>query len=337
MRAACLVLLMGAGLALASPWGPGKARQPVGLEDPRPARIPVLSALGAVLSMKRLLRLLLIVCATALAATALLVLLERRFIFYPTREPAITWQPPVPDVAECTFATADGLRLHGWWHPGWGDEDPARRPVVLWCHGNAGNITHRAENLLLLADHGLAVLLFDYRGYGRSEGRPSEDGLYLDAEAAYEYLVHQRGVEPERVVCFGRSLGAAVALHLALERPVAGLVMESPFASIPAMARRQMPFLPAWLLVRTQFDNLDRVRDLRVPLLVVHGAQDELVPLAQGRAVYDAAPGPKEFYLIEGAGHNDTYVVGGERYFLALRRFCDRCLAHAPAGQGHLP
>jgi hypothetical protein len=262
-------------------------------------------------------------------ATAVCCLFERRFIYFPSREPLAGWQPPGAASEECAFRAADGTRLHGWWHPGQGAGDPSPRPVLLWCHGNAGNITHREHNLRLVAARGLAALLFDYRGYGRSEGRPSEHGLYADAEGAYDYLVHERRVEPERIVCFGRSLGAAVALHLALTRPAAGLVMESPFRSAPAMARAKVPFLPVWLLMRTRFGNEARVRDLAVPLLVIHGDGDRLIPIEHGRALFEAAPEPKGFYVIEGAGHNDTYLAGGQSYFERLERFCRECVAAA--------
>ena len=157
-----------------------------------------------------------IVCVGLVLAVALLLLCEDRFVFHPTKQPVAGWLPEGLGVTECTFRARDGSRLHGWWHPGEGLGDPAQRPVVLWCHGNAGNITHRAEDLRALAEQGLAVLLFDYRGYGRSEGRPFEVGLYLDGEAACRHLRDELGVAAERIVCFGRSLGAAVAVHVAL-------------------------------------------------------------------------------------------------------------------------
>ena len=268
-----------------------------------------------------------IVCVGIVLAVALLLLFEDRFIFHPTREPVESWLPEGLGVTECRFRARDGTLLHGWWHPGEGPGDPARRPVVLWCCGNAGNITHRAENLRGLVEQGLAVLLFDYRGYGRSEGRPFEVGLYLDGEAAHQYLTSVQGVEPDRIVCFGRSLGAAVAVHVALRARPAGLIMESPFVSVAAMVRKT-PVVRAFVcLLRNRFDNLGKVRLLKVPLLVVHGAQDELVPLAQGRAVFEAAREPKEFLLVERAGHNDVYAVGGRWYCERIAEFCRRCVA----------
>jgi fermentation-respiration switch protein FrsA (DUF1100 family) len=255
-----------------------------------------------------------------------LVLFQGHFIFPRTRAPLNTWNPP-PQAEECRFRTEDGLTLHAWWHPGRGADAPDDGPVLLWCHGNAGNITHREANLLATAECGMAALLFDYRGYGQSEGRPSESGLYLDADAAYRYLTDERGIEPGRIVVFGRSLGAAVALDLALRQPVAGLIMESAFENVRAMARLQVPLLPVGPLLRCRFDSLARIGGLTVPLLMLHGDRDRIVPMSQGQAVFDAAPEPKSWHTISGAGHNDTYTVGGADYFRTLRRFCLDCVA----------
>jgi len=254
------------------------------------------------------------------------LLLEPRFVYHPSRHPPGTWSPP--DGAEDSlFRTADGLQLHALWLPA---HQPGAGPVLLWFHGNAGNVTDRFENLDMLRGTGMSVLLMDYRGYGRSQGHPSERGLYLDGEAAHRHLVEERGVEPGRIVCFGRSLGSSVALHVALERPVAGLVLEGSFTTARAMARHMMPLLLAWPFMRSRFDNVGRVAGLEVPLLVIHGDRDQVVPIAQGRAVFESAPGPKEFYVVRGAGHNDTYAVGEEPYFETLTRFCRRCISGGP-------
>jgi fermentation-respiration switch protein FrsA (DUF1100 family) len=268
-----------------------------------------------------------ILAAVGLGAGLALVLvlaLEDRFIFFPEPAPLDGWEPPGLGVERCFITTADGVRLHAWWHRGGPDEAP-RRTVLLWFHGNAGNISHRADNLRMLADRGLALLLVDYRGYGASEGKPSERELYLDGEAAYRYLVEERGIEPGRIVCFGRSLGAAVALHVALDAEVAGLIMESPFANIPAMARANPVLRLAAALARNRFDSLGRVGRLQVPLLIIHGERDRVVPIAQGRAIFEAAPEPKRFHVLEQAGHNDTYLAGGPDYWRAFTEFCAGC------------
>lgn len=243
-------------------------------------------------------------------------MIERHFIYFPTRaleDDPSRWGLAFLDVF---LTTSDGVRLHGWFVPG-------RRDVTwLWFHGNAGNISHRLENLRLLHDElGVNVFIFDYRGYGRSEGTPSEEGTYLDAEAALTHLRFRPDVAQDRIVYFGSSLGAAVAVELAARHPPLALILESPFPSVPYMARRTYPFLPIWFLLRTRYDALARIGHVQAPLLVLHGDRDSIVPMEAGKKLFDAANEPKEFYVIQGADHNDTYVVGGQAYFAALGRF----------------
>ncbi len=241
-----------------------------------------------------------------------------RFIFFPTRD--LLTNPsdyglPYEDVS---LTTSDRVRLHGWFVPGTTDQ------TLLWCHGNAGNVSHRLENLKLLHDElGVSVFIFDYRGYGASEGKPSEGGTYRDAEAALGYLRSQRELPADLIVYFGRSLGAAIAVELAVRAPPAGLILESPLPSVPYMARRALPFLPIGRLLRTRYDALSKVPKLHVPLLVLHGDRDTVIPIEAGRRVFEAANEPKAFHSIVGADHNDTYVVGGPRYVAALRRFLE--------------
>jgi fermentation-respiration switch protein FrsA (DUF1100 family) len=249
-----------------------------------------------------------------------MLLFERRLIYFPAR--AHDASPRALGLAseELVLVAEDGVRLHGWFLP-----TPGSRRTLLLCHGNGGNVSHRLDRALLAqARLRTDVLLFDYRVYGRSEGAPDEEGTYRDARAAWQWLV-ARGQPPERIVIFGESLGSAVALQLALDTngTAHALVLESPFASIPEMARAVYPFLPVWPLVRTRYDNVGKVGRLRVPLLVVHGDRDEVVPFAQGRRVFDAAPEPKRFYAIPGASHNDTYLVGGDAYWRVLAEFLE--------------
>ena len=253
-----------------------------------------------------------------LFAGGLLLVLEKHLIYFPMRAHDVT--PAVLGLAyeELALRTEDGVRLHGWFLP-----VKRSRLTVLVCHGNAGNVSHRLDRALLMQSRlGVDTLLFDYRGYGDSEGSPDEEGTYRDARAAYRWLI-ERGLGPARLVLFGESLGSAVALQLAVEVEARALVLESPFASIPEMARAVYPFLPLWPFVRTRYDNVAKVGRLRMPLLVLHGDRDEVVPFAQGRRVFDAAPEPKTFFAIPGASHNDTYAVGGEAYWQALRRFLE--------------
>jgi hypothetical protein len=221
---------------------------------------------------------------------------------------------------EVFFETEDGVRIHAFWLPG----DGADR-AFLFLHGNAGNASHRLPNAALLSRLGAAVLLLDYRGYGRSEGRPTETGVQADARAGFAHLVEARGFAPERVVVFGRSLGGAVAVDLARGRELGGVVLESTFTSLSDMARRVLGFLGplAARATRGRFDSIAKIDELRAPLLVFHGDRDEIVPFALGRALFEAAPEPKRFVTIRGAGHNDTVQIGGRPYLDRIETFLD--------------
>jgi uncharacterized protein len=209
-------------------------------------------------------------------------LLDQFFVYHPEPWKDQDWKARsgLP-LEEVWFQAADGARLFGWYV-----EAQADRPVILWCHGNAGNIINRLENLKLLYQLGLSVFLFDYRGYGRSQGKPSEEGLYQDALGAHDFLTRTRMIRPERIIIFGRSLGAAVAGEVAVQKPAAGLILESAFPSIGSVADK-----------------------------------DDIIPLELGRQVFEAAKPPKSFYVIEGADHNNTYQVGGVAYFRRWAEF----------------
>ncbi len=249
-------------------------------------------------------------------------MLDRQYLYFPAPWEDRDWSEasglPLQDV---WFRAEDGTRLFGWFLPAPGGVPGA---VLLWAHGNAGNIIHRLDNLAELHRRGISVFLFDYRGYGRSDGIPSEPGLYLDVLAAYDYLLNERKIPSTRIIAFGRSLGAPVAGELARRRQVAGLILETPFPSVKAVARRLFRGLPAHLLLKSRFDLAARLREIHVPVLVLHGDRDTVIPFELGRAVYEAANEPKEFVVIPGADHNDTYLVGGEEYFQHLLGFIDR-------------
>ena len=264
--------------------------------------------------------LLLALLAVLTAITLLMLAFERRLIYFPSR--VLDLEPGDLGLRheELFLEAEDGVRIHAWLLPLTG----ARR-VVLVCHGNAGNISHRLDRARELQRRvGASVLLFDYRGYGRSAGSPDEEGTYRDARAAHRFLTEVKGVAPGEIVVLGESLGAAVAAQLALDRPAGALILESAFTSIPDMAREAYPFLPPiGPLIRTRYETVDKVRRLALPLLVLHGDRDEIVPAAQGRRVFEAAAGPKRFVAIPGAGHNDTYVTGGEGYWRAVGAFLE--------------
>ena len=271
----------------------------------------------------RALRIVLIVCLMG----GLLLLFEKRFIYFPTRGYDATPSALGLPHEEVWLAAEDGVRIHGWYLP-----VREARWVTLVSHGNAGNISHRLDRALLLQGRlRSSVFLYDYRGYGASEGSPDEAGTYRDTRAAYRYLVEQKHVKADELVLFGESLGCAVALELALERPAAALVLEAPFTSVPDVVRTTL-LAPLAPLVRTRYDNLARIPRLRMPLLVMQGDRDEVIPPLLGRRLFDAAPEPKRYYAIPGAGHNDTYLVGGAAYWQALSDFLDAVARGRGAG-----
>lgn len=248
--------------------------------------------------------------------------LEKTLIYYPDKYIEATPAEYGLAFEEVFFLTSDGMELHGWWIPAGGGG--AARPTILWMHGNAGNISHRLHNARLLHDRlDVNIFLFDYREYGLSQGEVSEEGTYTDADGALAYLMSRPDLDSSRLVYFGRSVGAAVAVELARRRAPAALILESPMTSIRAMARAIFPWLPVGSLLSTKYDSLAKIGALRVPLLVLHGTADEIVPFAQGQELFEAANEPKRFYAIEGARHNDTYFVGGEDYLSAWETFLD--------------
>jgi hypothetical protein len=262
------------------------------------------------------------------ALAGLLYFHQERMVYFPEiggRRPAVNPGSVGLAYEEVGLDTADGERLHGWHVPA-----PGARGTVLFCHGNAGNISHRLDYLLMFHRMGYSVLIFDYRGYGLSTGKPTEPGTYLDAEAAWRHLTEARGVAPGRIVVAGESLGGAVAAWLAARRTPGALVLASTFTSVPDMGAAVYPFLPARLLARLSYDARDSVARTQAPVFVAHSPDDEIVPFAQGRALYDAARGPKQFLELAG-GHNDGFLFTRRAWADALSGFLDASLAGAPA------
>jgi pimeloyl-ACP methyl ester carboxylesterase len=228
-----------------------------------------------------------------------------RMLFMPSREILQTPAEAGLTSIDLAIATDDGERLHGWWI------SAASAPLghILFCHGNGGNVGDRVVNAGVLSAAGFDVLLLDYRGYGRSSGHPDEAGTYRDARAGRAMLLAQAGVDPGRVFYLGESLGGAVALKLAIESPPAGLILQSTFTSVRAVARTHYPRIPV-ALIPDVYPSLTVIRELTAPLLVLHGDDDEIVPVEQGRALYAAAPGPKRIDVFPGYGHNDLVMAG---------------------------
>lgn len=264
--------------------------------------------------------------ATVYGATCLVLLLfEDKLVFKPHREHG--HRPDEIGLAfeDVRFQALDGTGLRGWWIPK-PSGGPGGRGLVLFFSGNAGNMSFLLDSVVLFHRMGLNAFVFDYRGYGLSEGRPSEAGLVSDAGGAWRYVTQERGVAASDVVIWGRSLGGAVAADLASRlggrRPKA-LVLESTFTSIPDMGRMLFPFLPVGLFSRIRFETLNKAPELRIPTLVIHSPVDEIVPYAMGRRIFDALPGPKRFLELAG-GHNEGFLLAAERYVSEAARFLDQ-------------
>jgi fermentation-respiration switch protein FrsA (DUF1100 family) len=253
----------------------------------------------------------------AVAYGALLLLVytrQGRLLYLPTQVLDATPGDIGLDHEELCFTTADQVRLHGWWIPA-----PNARHTLLFMHGNAGNIAGRLPSLRLFHDLGLSVLIFDYRGYGRSAGAPDEQGTYRDARAAWDALV-ARGIPPERIVLFGRSLGGAIAANLAADVAAAALIVESSFTSAADLAAALYPWLPARALLRFRYDTRARLRERSCPLLVVHSDEDELIPYSHAMELYEAASPPKSLLTMHGR-HADGFLTSGELYRTGLAAF----------------
>ncbi len=240
--------------------------------------------------------------------------IERRTIYFPMKDIEIT-----PDAVGLTyedvyFLTEDRIRLNGWFLP-----NKNARSVLIFCHGNAGNISHRIEKIQILYNLGLDIFIFDYRGYGRSQGRPSETGLYRDAETAYNYIVSVRNIDPAKIIVFGESLGGAIAIDLANKKKIKALITEGVFSSTRDVARIVYPFLPSFL-VSSSFDSASKIRDIHVPKLIIHSLNDEIIPFRLSEKLFELAPQPKRFLKLMG-GHNTSFLDSEELYRSRIAEF----------------
>ena len=264
---------------------------------------------------------------------------EDKFIYFPAKYPDGFWEVNdiparegeiIPKVEDCFFDTTDGVRLHGWYckphRRAGGSLVPVEsQMVLLWFHGNAGNISYRYQMIRKMMALPAQVFIVDYRGYGKSGGQPTEQGLYLDARAAWDYLTNELGVPAQRIIIFGKSLGGVPAIDLASQVEPAGLIVQSSFSSAGDMAAVVLPFLPR-VLLHTKMDSVSKLDRVRCQKLFIHSRADEVVPYELGRRLYEAAPEPKQFYEVQGAPHNSTDIVGGKQYFEALRGFIHSCI-----------
>lgn len=274
--------------------------------------------------MKRqtLLRLALVVAAGAVIGVLVrqMSILDRFMVYFPERGLYTTPAEVGLEYSDVYLTASDGVRIHAWYVPGESDT------TLLWLHGNAGNISHRVDNIAVLNRlTDLSILIVDYRGYGLSDGSPSESGLYLDAEAAFEHLTSEVGLDPTQdIVLFGRSLGVGVASEMATRHSVRCVILESGFTSIIGMARATRPDWLVYALmpfVGARYDTLSKMPMIESPVMIVHGDQDDIVPFHMAEQLFQAASEPKRFHAVPGAMHNDVYARGGTAYFQALSEF----------------
>lgn len=243
--------------------------------------------------------------------------IESRSIFLPMKKVEFTPKLISLPFEDVYIKTRDNVQINGWFIPSEG-----AKYTILFCHGNGGNIGHRLEKLNLLHKMNTNIFIIDYRGYGRSEGRPGEAGMYLDAQAAYDYLVNQRKISPERIILYGESLGNAAVIDLASRRNVGAVIAEGAFTKGRDMARRVYPFLPAFLF-SDNFNSLAKIKQLKAAKLFIHSRNDEIVPFDLGQSLYNVAPEPKQFVELIG-GHNTVHIDSQEKYTSSIRAFIEQ-------------
>jgi fermentation-respiration switch protein FrsA (DUF1100 family) len=262
-------------------------------------------------------RLLILFLIFGILTMGVLRLVEDQFIYYPERPYFEEPKRLGLSYRDIWLTTKDQTRIHGWLI-GDGNE----KPVVLFFHGNAGNISHRLDRIKRLEELPLRFLLLDYRGYGQSEGKPTEEGLYEDALAAYEFLIEEEGLSSDQIILFGESLGGAVAIDLASKKDVAGIILEATFTTLRELANEIFPVLPT-ALVSDQYTSILKVPKIDTPILFVHGTRDEIVPFKMGETLFKAAKGNKDFWEVQNAGHNDLYLIAGQEYNKKLSTFLE--------------
>jgi hypothetical protein len=253
-----------------------------------------------------------------LGLALMLVLFQSQFVYFPERTMIGTPQHVGLSYDAVSFEVADGMRLSGWFIPA-----EKSRGVILFCHGNGGNIYHRLDYLEIFHRLGLSTFIFDYRGYGQSEGKPTEKGTYQDGEAAWRYLVEKRQIAPTDIILFGESLGGAVVSWLAQHYTPRALILQSTFTSVPDIGAKVYPYLPVRLLSRFNYNTLEYIQRVHSPVLIIHSPEDEIIPFYHGRRLFEAAREPKEFLEITG-DHNEGFLISGNRYEDGLNRFISK-------------
>ncbi len=254
--------------------------------------------------MRRLMSIVLSVIAVYAGFLACLFLFQRTLLYHPSGDRPDPAAFGVPDMAQISVETSDGLNLFAWYKPA-----DADRQTILYLHGNGGHIGYRGGKVRAYLDAGYGVLLLSYRGYAGNPGKPTEEGLYRDGEAAMAFLAGQ-GVQSSQVVLYGESLGTGIAIQLATQHKVNAVVLEAPYSSIPDVAQHHYFYMPVRYLVRDRFDSTEKITRVEEPILVVHGVKDRVVPMKFGKKLFEAAREPKTFLQLDAAGHNDLYDFG---------------------------
>ncbi|MBL7081131.1 MAG: alpha/beta hydrolase [Candidatus Omnitrophica bacterium] len=245
---------------------------------------------------------------------------EAKGIYYPIKEIELTPSNTGLKYEDVFFDTDDNLKLNGWFIPA---ENP--RGTLLFCHGNAGNISHRIEIIKIFNKLNLNVFIFDYRGYGRSQGSPTEAGLYRDAQAAYKYLLTRKDINKDTIVIYGKSIGANVAVDLVSKVKAAALISESGFSSAYDMGKKLFPYLPVKWIITIKYDALTKIRNISIPKLIIHSKNDEVIPFKLGEKLFEAALEPKEFYQMQGS-HNEAVFMAKEEYSVKINNFLSKYL-----------
>ncbi len=271
--------------------------------------------------MQMLLNSFIALIAVYLAFVLLVYFNQSHLVYFPEKQFGNTPKDVGLDYMPVNIATGDGETLHGWWVP-----VSDAKGTVLFFHGNAGNISHRINYLTMFKRLGYNTLLFDYRGYGRSSGTPSESGTYLDAQAAWRYLTENEKIAPAQIVLFGESLGGAVAAWLAAREQPGFLVLASTFTSVPDLAAEIYPFLPVRWISRFDYNTLESLQSITCPVFIAHSPHDEIIPYRHGQRLFQAAPEPKQFLLLEGT-HNTGFIFMQPAWKRTLGAFMDRHLA----------
>jgi len=259
----------------------------------------------------------------------ILYLMQPVFLYSPTREVTYTPGELGLDFESVVFKTSDGLRLTGWFVPA-----DNSRLTVLFCHGNGGNMSHRLDSISILHNLGLNCFIFDYRGYGQSEGKPSEEGTYLDARAAYKWLTEEKKESADDIILFGRSLGGSIGAQLASKVEVKALIIESSFTSYVDIGKKFYPYMPVRWFTKFSYKTVDYVKDVHCPVMIIHSRNDELVPFEFGCRLYEAANEPKEFVEIFGS-HNDGFLLSSEIYNKAWTKWLEFIKQYKPQADRH--